>query len=154
MLTRVRISRRDRARCFAAPRTPPGMYPGLARALRTIDRGIRNAGKRLKPWAGCADSPLGVTRLRLLRAMRPRVRGEAGYTMIELIVVMAIMGIVLAALTTSLRSGRERREAGRSGGPRPRGTREPPSTACGWTSTARVLRLRRRRTRTEGSRSR
>jgi prepilin-type N-terminal cleavage/methylation domain-containing protein len=78
---------------------------GLARALRTIERGICNAVQRLKSRPGCADSPLGVICLRLPRAMRPRVRGEAGYTMIELIVVMAIMGIVLAALTTSFAAG-------------------------------------------------
>lgn len=33
------------------------------------------------------------------------MRGEAGYTLIELITVMAIMGVVLAALTTSFAAG-------------------------------------------------
>jgi prepilin-type N-terminal cleavage/methylation domain-containing protein len=42
---------------------------------------------------------------RCRRFLRRSTRGEAGYTLIELITVMAIMGVVLAALTTSFAAG-------------------------------------------------
>ena len=46
--------------------------------------------------------------LRLTRAcrlVRARLRGEAGYTLFELLVVVTIMGLVLAGLTTSFAAG-------------------------------------------------
>jgi prepilin-type N-terminal cleavage/methylation domain-containing protein len=42
---------------------------------------------------------------RVLHQLRRRLAGEAGYTLIELLTVLAILGIVLAGLTTMFHAG-------------------------------------------------
>jgi prepilin-type N-terminal cleavage/methylation domain-containing protein len=62
---------------------------------------------RLKAVSRSADPWSEVIRLRMARIWRnrPGLAGEAGYTMIELLVVMIIMGLVLLGLTTSFAAG-------------------------------------------------
>ena len=73
---------------------------------RPGERTRRQARVSLKAWASRDDQEAMALRLtRARRLVRARLREEAGYTLFELLVVVTIMGVVLAGLTTSFAAG-------------------------------------------------